>query len=129
MSDRVAQVRGVYEAVSRGDLEALATTIGPSFEWHPNRGELDSQVRRDSDAVVERIRDFVASFDEFRTDVEEVRELSDQVAVAVRHSGMLAGTHERVVRREAHLWTFSGARVISMREYPDLEAAIEAMRA
>ena len=59
-------------------------------------------------------------------DVEQVADLGAFVAVAVRHRGTPAGTTHQVERREAHLWTFAGGRAVSLREYPTLDAALEA---
>jgi ketosteroid isomerase-like protein len=126
MSDRPAQVRSVYEAINRGDFAAIAELVDPLFEWHPNEGEPDPRVRRDAGQAMARVRDFVAAFGDFRTDVEEIRDLGEQVAVAVRHSGAPAGTSDQVERREAHLWTFGGERAVSLHEYPTLGEALDA---
>ena len=125
VDDHVAQVRSVYEAINRGDHAMIAGLVAPGFEWHPNTGEPDSRVRRDRDAMA-RVRDVVATFGEFRTEVEEVADLGPLVAVAVRHRGTPAGTTHQVERREAHLWAFAGGRPVSLREYPTLDAALEA---
>jgi ketosteroid isomerase-like protein len=125
VEDHVAQVRSVYEAINRDDQAMLAEIVAPGFEWHPNAGEPDSRVRRDRDAMA-RLRDVVAMFGDFRTDVEEVANLGPLVAVAVRHRGTPAGATHQVERREAHLWTFAEGRAVSLREYPTLDAALEA---
>ncbi len=126
MSHRTAQVRSVYEAINRGDLALIAELVEPGFEWHPNAGELDRAVRRDREQATARVRDFVAAFGDFRTDVEEIRDLGERVAVAVRHSGTPAGASDPVERREAHLWRFAGERAVSLHEYPTLDAALDA---
>ena len=125
VDDHVAQVRSVYAAINRGDHAKIAGLVAPGFEWHPNAGEPDSSVRRDRDAM-DRVRDVVAMFGEFHTDVEEVADLGPLVAVAVRHRGTPAGTTHQVERREAHLWAFAEGRAVSLREYPTLDAALEA---
>lgn len=126
MTDRVAQVRSVYEAINRGDYAVIGKLVEPEFEWYPNPGELDSTIRRDPEQAIARIRDFVGAFGDFRTDVEEVRDLGELVVAAVRHSGTPAGTSDQVERREAHLWTFAGERAVSLHEYPTLDAALDA---
>lgn len=71
-------------------------------------------------------RDVIGAFDEFRTDVEEVRPVGGRVAVALRLSATPLGAGGRVERREAHLWTFDGDRPGSLREYATLSTAVEA---
>lgn len=124
MSDRAGQVLAVYEAINRGDLAGTAGLVAPEFEWHPNAGEPDRAVRRDRREAMARARDFMATFGEFRTEVEEIRELGDQVAVAVRHMGTPAGASDQVERREAHLWTFHGELAVALHEYPTLDTAV-----
>jgi len=123
---RAGKVVAVYEAISRGDFAVTAGMVAPEFEWHPNVGEPDPVVSRDRREAMARARDFIAAFGDFRTEVEEIRELGDQVAVAVRHSGAPAGTSDQVERREAHLWTFRGELAVALHEYPTLDAAVEA---
>jgi ketosteroid isomerase-like protein len=123
--DLAAQVRSVYAAINRGDLEAIGGLVAPGFEWHPNPGELDPGVRRDREAI-DRLRDFVAAFDDFRTDVEQLVELDDRVVVAVCHRGTPSGAPGSVERREAHLWAFAEDRPVSLREYPTLAEALDA---
>ena len=126
MTDRAEQLRSLYEAINRGDFEALDELVAPGFEWHPNPGEPETAVRRGREQGLARVRDFVAAFGSFRTDVEEIRDLGERVAVAVRHRGTLAGSSDEVERREAHLWTFTGKRPVSLHEYPTLAAALDA---
>jgi ketosteroid isomerase-like protein len=125
VDDHVAQVRSAYEAINRGDYAIVAELVAPGFEWHPNTGEPDARVLRDRDAMT-RVRDVVAVFADFRTDVEQVADLGAFVAVAVCHRGTPVGTTHQVERREAHLWRFAGGRAVSLREYPTLDAALEA---
>ena len=108
-------------------MATLAELVGPGFTWQPNRDELDPQIRRDPEQILGRIRDFVSQFEDFETEVEQIREIDESsVVVAVRHRGSLPGTGDAVERREAHLWGFSGERPLSLREFPDLERAIRA---
>lgn len=125
MDDAVAQVRSVYETINRGDYAQIAELVSPGFEWHPNAGEPDPAVRHVGDAL-DRVRDFVAAFDDFRTEIEEVVELGSQVAVAVRHRGIPAGAMDEVERREVHLWTFADGRPVALHEYASLDVALAA---
>jgi ketosteroid isomerase-like protein len=126
VSDREAQVRAVYEAFNSGEFAAAADLVSPRFEWHPNAVEPDTAVRRGTRDSMARAQDVISAFDDFHTEIEAVRTVGDRLAVAVRHRARPPGASDHVDRREAHLWTFVGDRAVSLREYPTLDAAVEA---
>ncbi len=126
MRDREPQVRAVYEAFNRGDFDAVAELVSARFEWSPNPGEPDTAVRHGTSGAMARVRDVIGAFDDFHTEVEEVRTVGERLVVAVRHSATPAGASGGVERREAHLWTFDGDLAVALQEYPTLEAAVEA---
>lgn len=57
------------------------------------------------------------------SEVEQVEEHGDSLIISVRHFAHGAGSGVDVERREIHVWRFSGDKVASLTEFPDLESA------
>jgi ketosteroid isomerase-like protein len=125
-SANAAFVRRTYELVSSGRLEELAAGFEEGFEWHPDELAPAQETRRTADQAAEAVRDFTGAFADFRTEVDELIEEGDHVIAVVRHVGRVGSGD--VERREAHLWTFADGRPRSLREFEDVEGALEAAR-
>jgi ketosteroid isomerase-like protein len=125
-SANVAFVRRTYDLVNAGDFEALAAGFEPGFEWSPDQFALSRTPRNTADDVVSAVDDFTAAFADFRTEIDELIEEGDHVIAVVRHLGRVGGGD--VARRETHLWTFADGRPRSLREFEELDAALEAAR-
>jgi ketosteroid isomerase-like protein len=121
VNDRVVRLRGIYEAINRGDLKVLADWFPRGFEWHPDAGEPEQEVRRSLEGALERITGFTSSFDTYRIEVEEVVVGDERIAVRVRHVGSIGG--RELSEREAHVWVFAGDRPVALHEFRDWDRA------
>jgi ketosteroid isomerase-like protein len=120
-NDRVVRLRGVYEAINRGDLEVLADWFPRGFEWHPDAGEPEQKVGRTLEGALERITGFTASFDSYRIEIEEVVVGDERIAVRVRHVGSIGG--RELSEREGHVWVFARDRPVALHEFRDWDRA------
>jgi ketosteroid isomerase-like protein len=122
----------MYDAMNARDVEGLRALGGElaDFSWESNPDELDSPGRLERQEVLGYMRDLFQIFDELETEVLERMELGpDQMICLVRHSARGASSGAWVDRREVHLWTARGDRVVSLREFPSVEEAREAAAA
>ena len=125
-SANAAFVRRAYELVSAGKLEELAAGVPAGFEWQPDESAPAQTTRRTADDVKDAVGDFTGSFAAFRTEVEELIEVGDQVVAVVRHVGRVGAGD--VERRETHLWEFADGRPCALREFEERDAALAAAR-
>jgi len=126
-----ALVLKIYDAIGDRDLDELRRLAGPdsSFEWASASDEVDAGTRHGTDAAIAYFREVFELFDELHTVIEDEIDLSPEEAIfVVRHEVRGAASGAGADRREAHLWTFSGERVVSVREFPDVGAARRAAR-
>jgi ketosteroid isomerase-like protein len=119
-SELLDRARSGLAAWQRGDVEALEPWLDPDVEltwWEP--GDWDCYGR---DAVMALLRER-ASQGATGSDFELIDAGDDAIVVSrltTVHDGPQAGT------RPATLVTFRNAKVITMRQFPDREQALEA---
>jgi ketosteroid isomerase-like protein len=124
-SENVDAVRRAFEAFERRDNEATLAAYDPDVEIEAH---IDGQVYRGLDGVQEFFRDWLATWDELHSEVEEFIDLGDDVIAMMhvrargRHSGAPVG------RREAHLWTVRDGRLARLRVFATRDEALEAAR-
>ena len=56
-----------------------------------------------------------------------MREVDGRLVASVRHQAMLRGSDTSIERREVHVWSFRGGRVVRLEEFPTREAALRAV--
>jgi ketosteroid isomerase-like protein len=116
-------VRQVYEAFNRSGE--------PPWELFTADSEFDAtaipglEVIRGRERVLAALRDYAASFDDWRIEPEEFFDAGDQVVVVVRDGGRLKETEDTVFNRFTHVWTFRGNRVLRWKTYTDRRQALE----
>ena len=115
----------MYEAFQAGDAErALAHFDRDVLVEAPER--VDTTAGRGHQAVSTIVGSWVGSFDEWSEEIEEVRDLGDQVCVVATHRGRGKETGLRVEYRYAVLYEIRGDKITRMTMYPDPTTALEA---
>ena len=121
----VELVRRAYEQFNSGQ-EAPLSALDEAVEWHTAADLPNSDVHRGHAGVRALIDDWVGSFEQFTADVEEYIDRGDYVVVPLVLRGRMAGGDE-VSLPETHVWRVRDGRVIEVREYRTLDAALEAL--
>lgn len=122
-------IHRIYDALNRRDLAELRRLSGdrPEFEWSSAGDEIDAGTRRGTDETMAYFDDLFDVFDEMRTTIDEEIDLGADQAIFVVHHGVRgAASGAWADRREAHLWTFDGDAIASLREFPTAEEARKA---
>jgi ketosteroid isomerase-like protein len=124
MSEREENVRRGYEAFNRGDIEGALEGLDPEIEWHtyivPGPG---GGVYHGHDGVRELWSDAKRIFGDFRNVPEEIFEVGERVVAYVCVEGVGARSGAAVQARIAHLYTFRGERIASVRSFEDRDEA------
>jgi hypothetical protein len=121
-------VRGVYEAVGRGDLDAVVAALDEDVVWIEPEGGPYGGRYRGPEAVVEEVLGSVAGeWEEFAVEPERFVVDDGTVVALVTHRGL----HENGERFEAPIadvWEVEDGRVVRFQHYVgDLEY-VEARR-
>ena len=123
--ENVEIVRRIYDAFSHGDWDAVFRDTHPDFEMTTQRGPHAGTHRR-REEVQGFGEDYIAAFDNFVVEPEELFENGDQVVVLVTRRARPKGGSVDLVVRNGHLWTLRDGTILSMKSFPDPEKALEA---
>jgi ketosteroid isomerase-like protein len=119
----------VADAYNRCDVEAMLDELHPEIAWHPwLQVQLGggATVYRGPEGVREGVRDGEEAFSEVRAELSEVRDLGERVVAIGQLRGR--GKESGAMTESALAWIveFKSGKVIRVREYLDLEEALEA---
>jgi ketosteroid isomerase-like protein len=78
------------------------------------------------DAVIKASRHYWGTWDDYRLDVEELRDTGSSVVVVFRERGRGKGSGAPFEQRLAQIWTFHRGRIIRWELFPHRAAALEA---
>jgi ketosteroid isomerase-like protein len=118
-------VRRVYDALNRGDWEAVFRDVHPEFELTTQRGP-NAGVRRGREATQGFGEDYIEAFDDVSIEPERFYEDGDQVLAVVKRRGKPKGGSVDIVVRNGHLFTIRDGKILSMKSFPDPEDALAA---
>lgn len=128
-AENVAAIRGVYEAMARGDFWAAREVFDPEivWQWSPRMsGMTGVSEYHGIEGVEAATRDFFEPWDWFRQEAEEFIDLGDQVVVATRTHARMKGSDRELEGTAADLWTFRDGKVIRFRLFDTRAEALEA---
>lgn len=119
-----------YEALNRGDVDAAMGALAEDAEWHESEELPDSGTHHvGRDDIRSFLRDFLASWDTFHQEIEEIKEVGDRLAVFIHMTATGRGSSAQVDARYAHVWTLGddglGARVDAFYYRDNALAALE----
>ena len=121
-------VREIVDALNRGDVESMLARMDSDFEWRPLE---DSPVARDyrgHDRVRGYVEDWLATFDDLRLELGEASAVGDHVVVEVAGSARGRASGVELYNRFCQVWTLRDRKAVRMREYPNRDEALAALR-
>ena len=111
--ENVAVVRQMYDAFHSGDAEGAVGHFAPDVTVDV-RDRPDVQGGKGHEALVRIIGSWVAAFDEWSEEIEEIRDLGDHVVVAAKQKGRGKGTGIEIEYRYALLYAVEDGKITSM---------------
>ena len=87
MQSDVELVRGIIDALNRGDVDGMLARMDPDFEWRPLESSPVAQVYRGHDHVRGYIEDWLGTFDRLRIDLENPEDVAGRVVAPVHAHG------------------------------------------
>jgi uncharacterized protein len=125
-SDNKQTVRNIYDAFSRGDVEAILAGLTDDFSWNVPGGAPFAGFRRGKDGM----RQFLAQLAEMvsteRFEVVEVLADGDKVVVLGQERSMARATGRWYETDFAHVWTLRDGKVSRGQVFADTQAGTAA---
>jgi ketosteroid isomerase-like protein len=117
-TDLVSLGRHAYEALSRGDVDAVMSVFAPGALY--DASEQGIGTFEGAEAIRGVIEDWQLSWEEYRYEEVEILDLGRGVLLStLRESGRLAGGEGRVEQRVAHVTTWANSKIECFKVYPD----------
>ncbi len=127
--ENVEILRGGYEALGEGNVDAVLQICDPDIEIQLPEGGINTGTRRGHHALGELLNSYIEAFESFRLEPEKFFETGDQVVVFVRAVARGRGSGLEVnTATNAHLWTLHNGKAVRVEVFPDggNRAALEA---
>jgi ketosteroid isomerase-like protein len=124
--ENVEVVRRMYEAFHGGDAEGALAFFDPEVVVDASRG-VDGGIGHGREELSATISGWVSTFDEWREEIEEMRDLGSQVCVVSTQHGRGKGSGIETKTRYAVLYEVRGNRITRMTLYSDPAEALEAV--
>ena len=124
--ENVETFRAGEDAINRGDLEAALELVDPEVVFEPLRAPA-SGAYYGPDGIRKFFADTADSFDRFRVEHRDIRELGDDrvLAIGTMHARVRQGGVETEVT-SAGIATYRGGRLVRWKDYGDRAEALEA---
>jgi len=122
MADNATTIRGIYEALARGDISAVLGALHEQAEWNeaehftlwPGGPVIGPQAVLTG--VIARLPQHL---DGFGIDVRRVVAAGDTVLVEARYTGTAKATGKAIDAQVAHVWDLRDGKVVRFQQYTD----------
>jgi ketosteroid isomerase-like protein len=128
MQAGVELVRGIIDALNRGDVDGMLSRMHPDFEWRPLETSPVARAYRGHEDVRRYVEDWLSTFERIRLDLEDPTEVADCVVAMVHGHGRGRASGVELDNRFCQLWTLRSGRAAGMEEYATREQALEVLR-
>jgi ketosteroid isomerase-like protein len=125
-SDKVQRLLNAYEALNRGEIDAVCDRLPPDFEFIPPPMLPEVETLEGPEGLRRIWKLWAGAFDNFRIEVEETIDAGDQVIVMAAVAGVGGGLDMRTPSF-AWVWSFDGDTVTRMEAMPNRATALEAV--
>jgi ketosteroid isomerase-like protein len=128
MSERnIEVVRRMYTAFHHGDIDAALSHFDPDVLVDASKARPDDvAIGTGHERLIQIVTSWVTAWDEWREEIEELRDLGGKVLVLSVQRGRGKGSGVAVEARWAVVYELDGGVITSMRVYPDSEEALKA---
>ena len=127
MESDVELVRGIIEALNRGDLDGMLRRMHADFEWRPLESSPVASVYRGHEHVRGYVEDWLGTFDRLRIDLEDPEDVGGCVVAPVHAHGRGRASGLALDTRFCQLWTVRSGMAVRMDEYATREQALTAL--
>ncbi|MBA2763798.1 MAG: nuclear transport factor 2 family protein [Thermoleophilaceae bacterium] len=124
--ENVEIVRRMYEAFADGDAAAALGFIDPKIVMDATH-RVDGHIGHGLEEMVAILAEWFGTWEEWRQDVEEIRDLGDRVLVISTQQGIGVRSGIEWQNRFAMIYELEGGTITRWTIYDDLREALEAV--
>ena len=124
--ENVEIVRRMYDAFYAGDVDRALSHFQPNVLVDASKARPDISIGNGRGHVNALVSRWVAAWDEWREEIEEIRDLGSRILVLSVQRGRGKGSGVEVEARYAMLYDLDGGEITSMRMYGKVAEALEA---
>jgi len=121
-------VRGIIDALNRGDVDGMLARMHPDFEWRPLEASPVERVYRGGEQVRRYVEDWLSTFEGLWLDLEDATEVADHVVAVVRGHARGRASGLQLDARFCQVWTVRNGTAIGMAEYATREQGLDVAR-
>ena len=125
--ENVETVRRMYDAFARRDYETSLTCLDPEIEFSQPAEEPGGGTYHGHEGVIRAFASWTGAWDDYRVEVEELRDLDDHVLARTRHRGRGKGSGVEVDLQIFQVWRLRDSRVVEATMYYEEAEALEAV--
>ena len=123
--ENVEIVRLMYEAFGRGDGDAALACFDPEVVMDASH-RVDGRIGHGHQELVSILAEWLGAWDDWREEIESVRDLGDRVLVTSTQRGRGKGSGVEWENRFAMLYEMQGGKITRWTIYDNLRQALEA---
>jgi ketosteroid isomerase-like protein len=117
-------LRAAYDALGRRDFEALSGLADPGFEMDLTDRVLNPATYRGAEGVARFLQEVDELWASMDLTVEQVLERDDEALAVLRVKLQGRGSGVQLNDRIAQWWTLRDGKLVGMRLYQDVDAAL-----
>lgn len=121
--ESLENVRRGYEAMTRGDVDAVLENLHPEIEWQLPEGGISRGTLRGHQAVREFLDGYIEAFSPLRFEPERIFEVGDRVVAYVRVIGTGRNSGLEVSLWSAYVWTVENGKSVRVQVFPEGQKA------
>ena len=126
--ENVEVVRAMWAAYARGDFQASLEAYTEDTVWDDTRYRPDGGVHLGRDAVVDLVRTWRGTWEDYETEAEQLLDAGgDRVAAVLRETGVGKGGGVELTNRWGIVVTVRDGKIVHTVVYRTPEEALEAV--
>jgi uncharacterized protein len=116
----VEVVRGIYNALARGDMAGVLGAMADDIEWYEAEGMPYGGVYQGGDAVAQNVfGPVMQDIPNFAVSPEQFIASGDTVAVVARYTGTGRDTGKQLDLQVVHVYDVRDGKVVQFRQFAD----------
>ena len=124
--ENVDELRRMWDAFNRRDLDSWLDGFDPEVEWHTAREDPDAGVHHGRPGVMRYAEQWLDAYGDLRVEPLEIIDADDRVLAWIRVTGRGGASGADVNMEQAQVLTFREGRVAVAYEYFDRAEALAA---
>ncbi len=129
--ENVDALRRLYEQFAQGNFWAARDVLDPKIEWEWSASMMDvvggqRTTYRGFEGVERALRDWLAAWDWFWVEADEIVDAGDAVFASISRRGRPKGSERELESHAYDVWTMESGKAVGYKAYDDRQEALQA---